>query len=49
MKWVGSGGRISDIWGKCRVNSLLVYSWTSCLEVLVVSYWWCVGEYSLNF
>lgn len=37
MKWVGSGGRTSDTWGKCRVNSLLVYSWTSCLKGLVVT------------
>lgn len=38
MKWVGSGGKTSDTWGKRRVNSLLMHSWTSCLKGLVVSY-----------
>lgn len=49
MKWVGSGGRISDIWGKGRVISLLMYSRTRRLKGFVVSYWWWGGEYNLNF
>lgn len=47
MKWVGVVGE-QVILGESVVNRLAMYSWTTYLKGLVVSYLWCEGEYSLN-